>query len=114
MSLPIVIINQVHKMGTESRRSFLQRMSLGVSSVGAMSVLPSFSPNTLTAGIAGKKLNIALCGLGRYAGYLAEGIAVSEYCEVAGIITGTPAKAEVWKKKYNIPDANIYDYKELR
>ncbi|HTE32772.1 MAG TPA: Gfo/Idh/MocA family oxidoreductase, partial [Chryseolinea sp.] len=27
-----------------------------------------------------------------------------------GIITGTPSKAEDWKKRYNIPDANIYNY----
>jgi glucose-fructose oxidoreductase len=31
-------------------------------------------------------------------------------CYLAGIITGTPSKAEEWKKKYNIPDKNIYNY----
>ena len=62
---------------------------------------------------AGRKLNIALCGLGRYAGYLAEGLQQSEYCRLAGIITGTPAKAEKWKRQYNIPDKNIYNYQNF-
>jgi glucose-fructose oxidoreductase len=29
---------------------------------------------------------------------------------LAGIVTGTPAKAEAWKVKYKIPDKNIYNY----
>lgn len=58
----------------------------------------------------GKKLRIALCGLGVYAQILADGIAESKYCRLAGIITGTPSKAELWKKRYNIPDSNIYNY----
>lgn len=61
----------------------------------------------------GKKINIALCGLGNYAGLLAQGIQVSEYCTLAGIVTGTPSKAEKWKKQYNIPDKNIYNYQNF-
>ncbi|HLK96494.1 MAG TPA: Gfo/Idh/MocA family oxidoreductase, partial [Hymenobacter sp.] len=30
---------------------------------------------------------------------------------LAGIVTGTPAKAAKWQQQYNIPDKNIYDYK---
>ncbi|MES1220107.1 MAG: Gfo/Idh/MocA family oxidoreductase [Bacteroidota bacterium] len=58
----------------------------------------------------GRKLNIALCGLGRYADILARGLEVSQYCRLAGIITGTPGKAEQWKNRYNIPQKNIYNY----
>lgn len=95
-----------------SRRSFLQKVGIGA---GAAVVLPSFTnfsratakPND------GKKLNIALCGLGRYAGYLAEGLQTTQYCRLAGIVTGTPAKAEDWKKKYNIPQTNIYNYQNF-
>lgn len=87
-----------------SRRSFLHNVSL---SAGALA-LPSF---VQCAPMPAKKLNLALCGLGRYAGYVAEGLAESsQYCKLAGIITGTPAKAEDWKKKYNIPQQNIYNY----
>ena len=40
------------------------------------------------------KINIALCGLGNYASMLADGIEASEYCNLSGIVTGTPSKAE--------------------
>lgn len=91
-----------------SRRSFLQYAGAGAGSL----LLPStFTPqhNKYT----GRKLNIALCGLGRYAGYLAEGLQQAEYCRLAGIITGTPAKAEKWKQQYNIPEKNIYNYQNF-
>src|SRR5437868_5742658 len=73
-----------------SRRSFLQNVSMGAGSVAVAAALPSFM--LPPANFAGKKLNIALVGLGRYATYLAEGIAVSQYCRVAGIVTVTQAR----------------------
>jgi predicted dehydrogenase len=58
-----------------------------------------------------KKLGIALVGLGNYAGgQLAPALQETQHCYLAGIVTGTPSKAESWKKKYNIPDKNIYNY----
>lgn len=88
-----------------SRRSFLQQAGMGAAAV----TLPSFI-NNINPAYDGKKLNIAICGLGRYGTYLAEGLEVAEYCRLAGIVTGTPSKATEWKKKYNIPDKNIYNY----
>src|SRR5690349_2543562 len=97
-----------------SRRTFLQKVGLGVGATAALT-FPAFEnlANANAHFYGGKKLNIALCGLGRYATYLAEGIAVSQYCRVAGIVTGTPAKAVEWKKMYSIPDANIYNYQNF-
>ena len=85
---------------------------MGLGATAAVTVLPSFAcaPQPGNKNYDGKKLNIALCGLGNYAGILADGFASSQYCRLAGIVTGTPAKAATWKKKYNIPAANIYDY----
>jgi predicted dehydrogenase len=37
----------------------------------------------------------------------------TQHCRLAGIITGTPSKAEDWKKRYNIPDSNIYNYQNF-
>jgi len=37
----------------------------------------------------------------------------SQHCQLAGIITGTPAKAEKWKKDYAIPEKNVYDYRNF-
>jgi predicted dehydrogenase len=60
---------------------------------------------------AQNKLGIALVGLGGYSnGELAPALQETQHCYLAGIVTGTPSKAENWKKKYNIPDKNIYNY----
>lgn len=64
--------------------------------------------------VAAKKLGIALVGLGGYAGgQLAPALQETEHCYLAGIVTGTPQKAIDWKAKYNIPDANIYNYENF-
>jgi predicted dehydrogenase len=58
-----------------------------------------------------KKMGIALVGLGQYsANQLAPALQETENCYLAGIVTGTPTKADEWKAKYNIPDKNIYNY----
>ena len=58
-----------------------------------------------------EKLGIALLGLGGYAGgQLAPSLQQTEYCYLAGIVTGTPSKVPEWQEKYNIPDKNIYNY----
>ncbi|WP_414717343.1 Gfo/Idh/MocA family protein [Telluribacter sp.] len=60
------------------------------------------------------KLGIALVGLGYYStDLLAPALQKTQHCYLAGIVTGTPAKAELWKKKYNIPDKNIYNYQNF-
>jgi predicted dehydrogenase len=68
--------------------------------------------STTTTSGSSRKLGIALVGLGKYSTEeLAPALEKTTNCRLAGIVTGTPAKAEEWKKKYNIPDKNIYDYK---
>ncbi|GAB3258660.1 Gfo/Idh/MocA family oxidoreductase [Larkinella harenae] len=58
-----------------------------------------------------RKLGIALVGLGKYSeGELAPALEKTSFCRLAGIVTGTPEKADKWKKKYDIPDKNVYDY----
>jgi len=76
---------------------------------------PSFVQRTsiLQHRYAGKKLNIALCGLGNYANILADGFKDAQYCRLAGIVTGTPAKALSWKQKHAIPEQNIYNYQNF-
>lgn len=59
-------------------------------------------------------LGIALVGLGQYStNQLAPALVETENCYLAGIVTGTPTKAEAWKEKYNIPDKNIYNYENF-
>ncbi len=91
------------------RRDALKSIIVG----GAASI---FSPNTLLASTSKKKekLGIALVGLGYYStDLLAPALQMTEKCYLAGIVTGTPEKAEKWKQKYNIPDKNIYNYQNF-
>jgi len=95
-----------------SRRSFVNKFSVGLGSAAIISTLPSFmvAPNEPLPQYSGKKLNVAVCGLGIYAEIVAEGLKNAQYCTLGGIITGTPDKAKAWMEKYNIPAKNIYNY----
>src|SRR5215472_8332894 len=99
-------------MKTFSRRSFL--LNAGSATTAAV-LLPSFMSEAKNKKqlYDGKKLNVALVGLGTYAGILATGLEASAYCRLAGIVTGHPAKAATWKEKYKIPDKNIYNYENF-
>ncbi len=66
---------------------------------------PSLSTRTSRA-----SLGFALVGLGNYATRMATHFEHAEHCHLAGIVTGTPDKEKTWAEKYNIPDANIYNY----
>lgn len=58
-----------------------------------------------------RKLGVALVGLGGYStGQLGPALQETEHCYLAGIVTGTPEKEDVWAEKYNIPRKNIYNY----
>ncbi|HYF67389.1 MAG TPA: Gfo/Idh/MocA family oxidoreductase [Ohtaekwangia sp.] len=93
-----------------SRRDFLTKISMSAS-------LLTFSTAAIAENVttpADKKLGIALVGLGYYSTHqLAPALKLTDHCRLAGIVTGTPAKAEAWKKEHNIPDTNIYDYKNF-
>lgn len=96
-------------MSLLSRRTVIK--SLALSGAGAL-----ISPNVLWSGALSKKdrLGVALVGLGYYStDLLAPALQQTKHCYLAGIVTGTPAKAETWKKKYNIPDKNIYNYQNF-
>ena len=58
-----------------------------------------------------KKLGWALVGLGSLSTHqLAPAFAKTKHCRLSAIVSGTPAKAEEWKKKYSIPDSHVYNY----
>lgn len=78
----------------------------------AASVAPFF--NARAQGADDKKLGIALLGLGDYATHqLGPALKKTRNARLAGIITGSPDKIPQWQKDYEIPDGNIYDYKNL-
>ena len=105
-----------------SRRKFLSQLSAGVGSSllapSSLSMISSCSPGNSSKETAStdtgeekKKLGLALVGLGNYSTIqLAPALQECKNCYLAGIITGTPSKAEEWSAKYNIPEKNIYNY----
>lgn len=96
-------------MNNISRRKVIKQLALGSAAIFQAPALFSLS------GCNKKdKLGVALVGLGYYStDLLAPALQQTKECYLAGIVTGTPSKAEAWKKKYNIPDKNIYNYQNF-
>ncbi len=99
----------------QTRRLFLQQLGIGLGTTLGAATAPSFislpKPSVFKDK---KKLGIALVGLGSYAEHqLAVGLEQTTNCYLAGIVTGTPAKAERWSAKYKIPGKNIYNYQNF-
>jgi predicted dehydrogenase len=95
-----------------NRRAFLRTLSCGI---GTMALMPAFNSLAYAASLpAGPKLGVALVGLGGYSsGQLAPALQATSNCYLAGIVTGTPAKAESWSAQYHIPRKNIYNYENF-
>jgi len=90
-----------------TRRKFIKTLGAG-SALLMMPSIPTFSKPIFTGD---KKLGVALVGLGNYATHeLAPALQETSLCYLSGIVTGHPSKAERWKREYNIPDKNIYNY----
>ena len=99
-----------------SRRTFLRNLGAGVSALSLPSLgyaHDSFTQNP-TSGLysptphtqleelfqPGRKLGIALVGLGYYStNLLAPALQQTQHCRLAGIVAGTPAKATEWMQK---------------
>lgn len=61
-----------------------------------------------------RKLGVALVGLGSYSTYqLAPALQQTQYCELRGIVTGSPEKIPRWQEEYNIPNGNVYNYDNM-
>jgi predicted dehydrogenase len=61
-----------------------------------------------------RKLGIALVGLGNYSkGQLAPALQETQYCRLAGLVSGSPQKVKEWQRKYAIPATNVYNYENF-
>jgi len=106
--------NRLPPTGECSRRQFLRDASLGIAGVAAGATISGMATSTARAADPAGKLNFALCGLGSLStNQIAPALQKTKYCRLAGIITGTPAKAEKWKAQYHIPEKNIYNYETM-
>jgi glucose-fructose oxidoreductase len=92
-----------------NRRRFIRQ-----SIVGAAGLAASAKAFSIIIPKQKERLGIALVGLGYYStDLLAPALQLTKNCYLAGIVTGTPSKAETWKKQHNIPDKNIYNYQNF-
>ncbi|GEO10066.1 Gfo/Idh/MocA family protein [Segetibacter aerophilus] len=110
-----------HQPNPYTRRKFIYNLSCkagfaalavnGISSLAGCGTNEQQSEEKATNEKGQHKLGIALVGLGGYSsGELAPSLKETQHCYLSGIVTGSPDKAEKWKKQYNIPDKNIYNY----
>ncbi|MDB5205192.1 MAG: glucose-fructose oxidoreductase [Flavisolibacter sp.] len=92
-----------------SRRQVVKSLSIGSA---ALLLSPSSLLSACGARLPQKRgLGVALVGLGYYStDLLAPALQQTKNCYLAGIVTGSPSKAETWKKQYNIAAKNIYNY----
>ena len=96
---------------TPSRRDFLSRLSLATAGLAAGI---HFRPRRAFARPEGRRLGVALLGLGRYSsGQLGPALLQTKQCYLAGVVTGHPEKAEKWAATYNLKSRNLYNYENM-
>jgi len=102
-------------MASTSRRDFVRMAAMaaaGAPLVRPLGSVPSIAHRaTPTTSRQERKLGFALVGLGSLStNQIAPALQKTKHCRLAGIVTGTPAKAVKWKAQYGIPDHSIYNY----
>jgi predicted dehydrogenase len=104
--------NPSMKATLQSRREFIKQSSI------AAAAAPLLGASVLRAQTAmpapGRKIGFAVCGLGNLSTHqIAPALQKTQFCQLTGIVTGHPAKAEQWKAQYNISDKNVYNYDNM-
>jgi glucose-fructose oxidoreductase len=93
-----------------NRRKFIQQTAAGLAGL-------TVTQNVFSQLLIPQKKNrlgVALVGLGYYStDLLAPALQLTQNCYLAGIVTGSPDKAEKWKQRYNLPEKNIYNYQNM-
>ncbi|RLD10204.1 gfo/Idh/MocA family oxidoreductase, partial [candidate division KSB1 bacterium] len=93
-----------------SRRNFAKRVIGAGGALAVSGVAKTFAQSAIEKTLD-KKLGVALVGLGYYStDVLAPALQETKNVRLAGIVTGTPAKAATWQKKYGIAKKNVYSY----
>ncbi|HVU25607.1 MAG TPA: Gfo/Idh/MocA family oxidoreductase [Opitutus sp.] len=90
-----------------SRREFVGQVSLAAAAALVL-------PRGLRGAAPDRKLGVAVLGLGNYATHeVAPALEVAKHCRLAAVITGTPAKGAAWRKRYELPEGNVYSYETM-
>lgn len=100
-------------MNRITRRTFSRKLSHGVAGTFLAGNLPAANA-FCAASPQNKQLGVALVGLGSYSTYqLAPALQLTEYCRLAGIVTGTPSKAGQWMRQYGLDERHVYNYENF-
>jgi len=92
---------------TFSRRRFLGTIS---TAAAAMALAPKVGRG-VDRPTGGRKLGVALVGLGYYSTReLAPALLHTQFCKLAGVVTGDPAKGAKWAAQYGFPTSSVYSY----
>jgi len=93
-----------------SRRDFLRGLSIATA---GLALGPSYIADLLAQN-SGRKLGIAMLGLGNYAtNQLAPALLETKLCQLTAVVTGHPEKGEKWANQYNLKKENIYSYENF-
>lgn len=88
-----------------SRRRFLEQTSLAT----ALALTADWSQGADSA--PAKKLGLTLVGLGAYStGQLGPALRQTNFCRLAGVVTGNRAKGVQWARDYGFSEKSIYGY----
>jgi glucose-fructose oxidoreductase len=93
-----------------SRRDFLRNLSI---TTAGLALAPNYVCKLLAQN-NGRKLGIAMLGLGNYAAnQLAPALRETKLCQLTAVVTGHPEKGEKWVSQYNLKRENLYSYENL-
>jgi len=106
----IITFKQTKQSIMINRRKFIEQTAMGFAGL----TVSQYAFSNILIQKKKEKLGVALVGLGYYStDLLAPALQITQKCFLAGIVTGTPEKAEKWKQQHNIPDKNIYNYQSF-
>jgi glucose-fructose oxidoreductase len=95
------------------RRSFLRGLTVGGLALSSLNITNRLLAQGDNAG--GRKLGVALCGLGGYSrGQLGPALRETKQCRLAGVVTGSREKGEQWSRDYGFSDKAIYGYDTMQ
>lgn len=90
------------------RRNFLSTAAL------ASAAVPWLIRSQVQEAPPTRKLGVALVGLGSLSTHqIAPALQNTQFCRLAGVVSGTPSKIQAWQEKYRIPASHCYSYAEF-
>jgi predicted dehydrogenase len=64
--------------------------------------------------VADRKLGVALVGLGAYSeNQLMPALKQTAYCQLTGVVSGSPAKRDRWQTQHDLLPRNVYSYEDF-